>query len=1021
MKKRLICLCLVITIITGLFALAPVSAASDMKASDSCLAIIKEFEGFSGTPYRDTDGHYTIGYGTRCPTDMVDHYKETPMTPEEADAELRQEIATYEKAVNSFIDRHGITFTQQQFDAVVSLVFNVGTSWLTKGGTLINALTGGATGNELIYAFTIYSMSGGNRSVGHVKRRLAEANVYLNGEYSRTLPDNFAYVIYDGCGGTVSSYNVQGYDTNLTAVPMVSASRDGYEFKGWYTAATGGQLVTVLDATNGNRTLYAQWASLSGETPDVVPDTQPDEGGSTPEDKTLEVTVTGDSVNVRKGPGLGYGVVTTAKEGDKLTITDIVESDGYTWGEFSKGWIALEYTDYQAEDGTCNHKYAVSAQKEPTCTASGSVTYTCSSCGDSYTEIRSATGHNYSAATCTSAKVCKTCGATSGSALGHSYSEATCTSAKQCQTCGAISGNALGHSYADATCTVPKTCKTCGATSGSALGHSYGSNGKCSRCGDVKGEQVTVTGSSVNVRSGPGTSYSVVASAKRGDVLIITETQRVSGYLWGKFDKGWISLRYTTYDKESTAPCQHDYNVSSKTPATCTDKGVITFTCALCNDSYSETVAAKGHDYAVNGLCVSCDAKDPDFKGLTVTVTGNNVNVRKGAGLSYATVTSVSSGTKLTITELKQNDGYLWGKYSKGWIALKYTNYEKLIVDSCNHNYSITSSKEATCSAKGSVTYTCRYCEYSYVEYTATKSHSYDAATCTTAKTCKVCGATSGSALGHQYSEATCTAARKCATCGATSGSALGHKYGSDGLCQRCGGKDPDYVEPETVTKTYATVINTDTLNIRSTPNGTIVGVLYKGDRVEILEQKKVNGYLWGRCSKGWIFLHSYGKLETVTETAGAVTKPDPSTDTDSKVTVVKLYATVINTNSLNIRVTPNGSICGTLKKGEKVEILEQKTVNGKLWGRCSKGWIFIHSYGKMTTAKETVSASSLSGKTGVVNASSLIVRSGAGASNSVVNYLPKGTTVVILEEKTVDGLVWARINLGWVSARYLK
>ncbi|MBQ3214949.1 MAG: SH3 domain-containing protein [Oscillospiraceae bacterium] len=1019
MKKRLISLCLVVAVITGLFALAPVSAASDMKTSDSGLDLIKQFEGFSGTPYRDTDGHYTIGYGTRCPTDMIEYYMQTPMTHEEAEAELRKEVLTYEKAVNSFIDRHGVTFTQQQFDAVVSLVYNVGPSWLTKGGTLINALAGGATGNELIYAFTIYSMSGGNRSVGHVKRRLAEANAYLNGEFSRDLPDNYAYVLYDGRGGTVSSYNVQGFDADLTAVPMVSASRDGYEFKGWYTAITGGQVVTLLDHSTKNITLYAQWEALSGE---VVPDDKPVEPPvelPAPDEKELVVTVDANDVNVRRGPGLSYGVVAKANEGDKLVITDVVESDGYIWGQFDKGWIALEYTDYQQE-GTCKHKYVVSAEKTPTCTEAGSVTYTCESCGDSYTETRGATGHDYAAATCTAAKKCKICGATSGSALGHNYSAATCTAAKKCKVCGAISGNALGHNYSAATCTAAKKCKTCGVTSGSALGHSY-NKGICTRCGHVNGEKVTVTGTSVNVRSGPGTSYKVVTSAKKGDVIVITESRWEGGYLWGKFDKGWISLRYTTYDKESTDPCVHDYNVSSKTPATCTNKGSVTFTCSNCKDSYTDTAPAKGHDYGVNGLCVSCGAKNPNFKGMNVTVTANSVNLRSGAGLSYGTVGSVSTGAKLSITDVKQNDGYLWGKSSKGWIALKYTNYDKVIVDSCDHDYSITGKKDATCAAGGSVSYTCDYCGHSYTQTSATKPHTYNAATCTKPKTCKNCGATSGAALGHKYSEATCTAARKCATCGATSGSALGHKYGTDGLCSRCGGKNPNYKPNTTVTKLYATVINTDTLNIRKTPNGTIVGVLYKGDRVEILEQKTVSGKLWGRCSKGWIFIHSYGKLETVTETDTPATKPDTTPDTNKKVTVVKLYATVVNTNSLNIRVTPNGSICGTLKKGEKVEILEQTTLNGKLWGRCSKGWIFIETYGKMETVKTTVEASTLKGKTAVVNASGLKVRSGTGSQYAVVYVLPKDTTVVILEEKTVDGLVWAKINIGWVSARYLK
>ncbi len=911
MKKRLLCLLLVISVVAGLFALAPVSAASDMIASDDCLGIIKEFEGFSGTPYRDTDGLYTIGYGTRCPTELVDFYKENPMSTEEAEEELRKAVVTYEKTVNSFIDRHKLTLSQQQFDALVSLVYNVGGSWLTKGNTLINAITGGATGNELIYAFTIYSMSGGNRSVGHIKRRLAEANVYLNGVYSRTLPDNLAYVLYDGCGGEVSSYNVQGYDTDLTAVPMVSATRDGYEFKGWYTAAKGGELVQLLDSNTKNMTLFAQWESLSGELP-IEPE-QPDEDAPVVPESVV-VTVTGDRVNVRRGPGLSYGVVGTVNEGTKLTITEMIESNGYLWGKFKDGWVALEYTDYN--DGTsCDHAYAVTNQKAPTCTQSGSVTYTCSGCGDSYTQSKAATGH--------------------------SYQNATCTAAKKCKTCGAVSGNALGHSY--------------------------GSDSLCVRCGEV----------------------------------------------------------------DPNKPCDHQYKLTKTVAATCTAKGSKTYTCSLCDDSYTESIAAKGHSYGRDGLCSHCGAKDPDYKGVSVKVTANKVNIRKGAGLGYQTVGSVNTGVKLTITQTKQKDGYLWGKSEKGWIALKYTNYDKVIAGICEHTYSVTATKDATCTAKGSKTYTCKDCGHSYSEEIAMKAHSYNAATCTVSKTCKVCGAVSGTALGHSYGEATCTSARTCKSCGVTTGSALGHKYGTDGFCDRCNAKDPNYKEPEkpvTITKTYATVIKTDSLNIRNKPDGTVVGSLKKGDRVEILEQKMVAGRNWGRCSKGWICLRSYAKLETVTETTGTTPQPETPKPENPKpeqpnqtVTVVKTYATVIGTDSLNIRVTPDGAVVGSLKKGTKVEILEQKTVNGRLWGRCSKGWICLRSYAKLETVKETVSASQTTQQTGVVTASALNVRAGAGTNHAVVGRLSKGTTVVILEKKTVNGTTWARTAQGWISMAYVK
>lgn len=342
MLKRGLSLCLIAALLIGLFAAVPMTAraASNMVTSEECIAVIKEFEGFSGSAYLDTDGHYTIGYGTRCPNDMVEYYKSYPMTQEEADAELRRCVVEYEAAVNKFLDKHGISFTQGQFDGVISLVYNCGASYLNNGATLISALTSGATGNQLINAFTIYSLSGGVRSVGHINRRLAEANMYLNGEYQRKPPESFGYVLYNANGGKVSGYDVQGYDVNLTATPLPTATYDGHTFLGWYTAVSGGQKVTVLNASTDGVKLYARWEKNTG---DSTTTTTPSTGSGT---SAVQVTVTGTSVNVRSGPGLSYSIVTSVTKGTSLSITETKEADGYVWGHCDKGWLALKYTDY---------------------------------------------------------------------------------------------------------------------------------------------------------------------------------------------------------------------------------------------------------------------------------------------------------------------------------------------------------------------------------------------------------------------------------------------------------------------------------------------------------------------------------------------------------------------------------------------------------------------------------------------------------------------------------------------------
>ncbi|MCR5485230.1 MAG: alkaline phosphatase family protein [Clostridiales bacterium] len=58
-------------------------------------------------------------------------------------------------------------------------------------------------------------------------------------------------------------------------------------------------------------------------------------------------------------------------------------------------------------------------------------------------------------------------------------------------------------------------------------------------------------------------------------------------------------------------------------------------------------------------------------------------------------------------------------------------------------------------------------------------------------------GATSNES-GHNMAPATCTKPSKCRNCGYTEGVALGHKFNDKGVCERCGAKGTNYVEPTT-------------------------------------------------------------------------------------------------------------------------------------------------------------------------------------------------------------------------------
>ena len=61
---------------------------------------------------------------------------------------------------------------------------------------------------------------------------------------------------------------------------------------------------------------------------------------------TFKVKVTANTLHVRKGAGVNYGIATSVHKGEVYTITQTVKNGAYTWGKLKSGagWIALDYT-----------------------------------------------------------------------------------------------------------------------------------------------------------------------------------------------------------------------------------------------------------------------------------------------------------------------------------------------------------------------------------------------------------------------------------------------------------------------------------------------------------------------------------------------------------------------------------------------------------------------------------------------------------------------------------------------------
>ena len=133
--------------------------------------LIKGFEGFSSKPYKDPVGVWTIGYGhTAGVTASSSH-----LTEAGASALLARDLsADYAPAVNAL----GLSFTQHEFDALVSFVYNLGTGIIGPTHTIGHLLRAGRFA-QAADSMLLYDHAGSEVLPGLKTRREAERRLFL--------------------------------------------------------------------------------------------------------------------------------------------------------------------------------------------------------------------------------------------------------------------------------------------------------------------------------------------------------------------------------------------------------------------------------------------------------------------------------------------------------------------------------------------------------------------------------------------------------------------------------------------------------------------------------------------------------------------------------------------------------------------------------------------------------------------------------------------------------------------------
>ena len=143
-----------------------------MKASEKCLALIKEFEGYERFPYSCPAGKLTIGYGHVIRPGETFPVK--GLTESEATELLCKDLESFEARV---LDLVTVPITQGQMDALCSFAYNLGAEKLKKS-TLLRMLNNGFYA-QAADQFGLWVNANGQKLPGLVKRRAAEKALFL--------------------------------------------------------------------------------------------------------------------------------------------------------------------------------------------------------------------------------------------------------------------------------------------------------------------------------------------------------------------------------------------------------------------------------------------------------------------------------------------------------------------------------------------------------------------------------------------------------------------------------------------------------------------------------------------------------------------------------------------------------------------------------------------------------------------------------------------------------------------------
>ena len=424
----------------------------------------------------------------------------------------------------------------------------------------------------------------------------------------------------------------------------------------------------------------------------------------------------------------------------------------------------------------CSHSYTSVVDCAATCTANGMRTYTCSKCGDSYHEEIAALGHSYVGDTC--------------SACGH---------VRSYYLIGWINGVDYG-------------CEG----DWENLGKHLFVNGKVTVTISSDSYLFVKTGDNQNWYMTEGVCFDKSATLHNTNKGL-TDANKI-------FVPGGTTVTFTLkVNTDETLvlsyvidKCVHNYSNAITQQPTCESAGIRTYTCSICDDTYTQIVAALGHSYdngvvtkqltcTANGVktftCSACSCTRTE----TIAKLGHNYQstVNKPSCTDKGcTIHTCSRCGDSYITDYVEATGHSWDGGSVTLAPTCTSNGTRVysctvcgrqmteMIDALGHSYQAVVTVP-TCNDGGYTTHTCSKCNHSYQDqYTNATGHSYDNGVITTAPgcthsgiktyTCASCGYQTTemiNATGHAYTAV--VTAPSCTSSGYTTYTCVncGHSY----------------------------------------------------------------------------------------------------------------------------------------------------------------------------------------------------------------------------------------------------